>query len=145
MTDHSNYLETLMRSRPYDVRRRLSRLIVSAVLMSIGGQMTGVHAANMPSAIVRYDEHDLAGDASAQRLLQRIESAAQAVCFEETREPLPMQQAARRCALAAVAHAVDTIGASKLTAAYVTKYGPQARSTEARQNRVPSVQPIKRS
>lgn len=134
-----------MRSRPYDVRRRLSCLIASAVLVSLGGQMTGVHAANMPSAVLRYDDHDLASDASAQRLLQRIESAAQAVCFEETREPLSMQLAARRCALAAVADAVDTIGASRLTAAYVTKYGPQARSTAARENRVPSVQPIKRS
>jgi UrcA family protein len=130
-----------MRSRPYDLRHPLCGLLASLALGFTSVPVTGLHAANMPSAVVRYDGRDLASDASAQRLLQRIEIAARDVCFEETREPLPMQQAARRCALAAVAHAVDSIRAPRLTAAYVARYGPKVPSPDARHGPFSSMLP----
>jgi UrcA family protein len=73
--------------------------------------------------IVRYATQDLASEARAQHLLQRIESAAHPVCFDQDLQPLPLQEAAQRCYRAAVARAVDAVNAPHLRAAYVTKYG----------------------
>lgn len=134
-----------MRSRPLVVRHWLCGPIAWLALAPMGQLITAANAAaDAPSAIVRYSDLDFASDAGAQHLLRRIESAAHTVCFDQDVEPLALHQLARRCYLAAVARAVDTIGASRVTAAYVARYGPKAQSPDARGGQVLSVQPIKR-
>ncbi len=114
-----------MRTRSSAIQRCLCGLIASTVLVLISAQTTAAYAAgDAPGVVVRYGDHDLASDAGAQRLLRRIEVAAHEVCFDQDLEPLPMQQAAQRCYLAAVARAVDAVKAPRVRAAYVAKYRP---------------------
>lgn len=134
-----------MRTRSSAVQRSLYGLIAASSVLLIGAQVTAARAADdAPTVVLHYNNQDLASDAGAQRLLRRIEVAAHGVCFDQDLQPLPMHQAARRCYLAAVAHAVDAVKAPRVKAAYAAKYGSVTAPTEARESPVPSMQHIRR-
>ena len=115
------------------LRRCLSVLTTTSGLILLGAQMTPVHAADSaPGVVVRYTGRDLRSDASAQRLLRRVEFAAHDACGDQRVEPLPIHAEAQRCYQTALAHAVGSMNAPRVSAAYVAKYGTQAPADEAR-------------
>lgn len=106
------------------LRRRLGFLGVLALLHLVVGTTNSF--ASDDSTLVRYRSSDITTDTGARHVLGQIEAAAHLVCFDQERVPLSLLLARRRCYQAAVARAVDTVNAGKVTAAYEAKYGPPA-------------------
>jgi UrcA family protein len=109
-------------------------------MMLFGAHVSAAYAqGDAPTIAVRYANRDVASEAGAQRLLQRIEGAAHEICRDQNLEPLALHAAARRCYFAAIAHAVDAVNAPRVRAAYVAKYGAMAPAAEAKASQAPAV------
>lgn len=122
-----------MRADTSKIRGCFPALSAAAALALLGASMAPARAADdAAGVVVRYTGQDLASDANAQRLLRRIEVAAHDACGDRRIEPLVMQTAAQRCYRIAVAHAVASVNAARVSAAYVAQYGTQAPADEAR-------------
>lgn len=127
-----------MRTASCIFQRCLYGLAASSTMMLLGAHMSAAYAqGDAPTVVVRYASRDLVSQASAQRLLGRIEVAAHDVCLDQTLEPLSLHAAAKRCYLAAVARAVDAVNAPRVRAAYVAKYGAVAPNAEAKASQAP--------
>jgi UrcA family protein len=125
------------------VQRGLYALVAASSLLVMSVPMSPASAAsNAPGVPVHYRIQDLVSDVAAQQLLRRIEVAAHEVCADEGPAPLAIHAAARRCYLAAVARAVDSVNAPRVKAAYLVKYGPVKPTSQARAQRAPAMQAL---
>ena len=96
--------------------RWLSTLAAIACTFTVGTAIAGPPADAIPSVTVSYADLDLASQAGAQVLYQRIKQAAQTVCAALASKQLERQALWHDCYEQAVANAVATIDRPLLTA-----------------------------
>ena len=104
--------------------RFIQALIISAAMM---GAAPGLAQAQAPAAVsVRSDDLDLHNPQDAQRMLRRLERAADQVCGRS----IAATYASERdeflsCRTATLAASVNRLGAHEVSAQYAERYGPQ--------------------
>ena len=83
-------------------------------------QATTTAARNAPSEVVSYADLDIANEADAAILLQRVQAAARRVCIRSgALLSLDFHNPLQRCANDATARAMEDVNARSLTAATV--------------------------
>ena len=83
-------------------------------------QATTVVAKNVPYEVVSYADLNIANEADAAILLDRVKAAARRVCSRDVdSSPLAFYKPVRRCAIAATARAMADVNARSTFVAYV--------------------------
>ena len=100
-------------------------LMITALLVGcLAGtaQATTTAAKNVPSEVVSYADLNLANEADAAILLQRVTAAAHRVCSRDVELlPLDLQHPVQRCAKAATARAMADVESRSTLVAYVRR------------------------
>ena len=96
----------------------LTALLVGCLAST--AQATTTAAKNLPSEVVSYADLDIANEADAAILLQRVQAAARRVCIRSgALLSLDFHNPLQRCANDATARAMEDVNARSLTAATV--------------------------
>lgn len=104
-------------------RRLIAPAILAALISSISAVCNAAEGSDVPTAIVKYADLDLASSGGAATLYNRIRAASEGVCSPLDHGDLGAMLRWKQCVKRAIEDAVAKVNQPALSAVYAAKYG----------------------